>query len=66
MTKIPSDFSEVIQGIELVYDEKRRLLIAPWTARRFNQSILKEISPEYSLEGLILWPSDTNSDAGKD
>ena len=26
----------------------------PWTARRFNQSILKEISPEYSLEGLIL------------
>ena len=27
---------------------------APWTARRFNQSILKEISPEYSLEGLML------------
>ena len=27
---------------------------APWTARRSNQSILKEISPEYSLEGLIL------------
>ena len=26
----------------------------PWTARRYNQSILKEISPEYSLEGLIL------------
>ena len=26
----------------------------PWTARRFNQSILKEISPEYSLEGLML------------
>ena len=26
----------------------------PWTARRFNQSILKEINPEYSLEGLIL------------
>ena len=26
----------------------------PWTARRFNQSILKEISPEYSLEGLTL------------
>ena len=44
----------------------RRLLRVPWTARRFNQSILKEISPEYSLEGLILWPSDTNSDAGKD
>ena len=32
----------------------RRLLRAPWTARRSNQSILKEISPEYSLEGLIL------------
>ena len=28
----------------------RRLLRAPWTAKRFNQSILKEISPEYSLE----------------
>ena len=40
----------------------------PWTARRSNQSILKEISPEYLLEGLmakaealILWPSDANS-----
>ena len=32
----------------------RRLLKVPWTARRFNQSILKEISPEYSLEGLML------------
>jgi len=32
----------------------RRLLRAPWTARRSNQSILKEISPEYSLEGLML------------
>ena len=32
----------------------RRLLRAPWTARRPNQSILKEISPEYSLEGLML------------
>ena len=32
----------------------RRLLRVPWTARRYNQSILKEISPEYSLEGLIL------------
>ena len=31
-----------------------RLLRVPWTARRSNQSILKEISPEYSLEGLIL------------
>ena len=32
----------------------RRLLRVPWAARRSNQSILKEISPEYSLEGLIL------------
>ena len=32
----------------------RRLLRAPWTARRWNQSILKETSPEYSLEQLIL------------
>ena len=52
---------------------------APWTARRSNQSILKEISPEYSLEGLMLklkvqlWPPDVKSwliwkdpDAGKD
>ena len=53
----------------------RRLLRVPWTARRSNQSILKEISPEYSLEGLMLklkfqyfghlmWR--TNSDARKD
>ena len=47
----------------------RRLLRVPWTARRSNQSILKEISPEYSLEGLmlklkeapILWPPDVQS-----
>ena len=32
----------------------RRILGVPWTARRSNQSILKEISPEYSLEGLML------------
>ena len=58
----------------------RRLLRVPWTARRSNQSILKEISPEYSLEGLIaevetpiLWPPDVKNllvgkdpDAGKD
>ena len=59
----------------------RGLLRVPWTARRLNQSILNEISPEYSLEGLtdaeakapILWPPDANSqltgknpDAGKD
>ena len=33
---------------------KRRLLRVPWTARRSNQFILKETSPEYSLEGLML------------
>ena len=59
----------------------RRLLRVPWTARRANQSILKEISPEYSLEGLMLklklppmlWPPDAKNwliwkdpDAGKD
>ena len=33
---------------------ERRLLRVPWTARRSNQSILKEIDPEYSLEGLML------------
>ena len=32
----------------------RRLLRVPWTARRSNQSIIKELSPEYSLEGLVL------------
>ena len=41
-----------IDAFELWY--WRRLLRFPWTARRSNQSILKEISPEYSLEGLML------------
>ena len=58
----------------------KRLLRVPWTARRSNQSILKEIGPEYSLEGrmlqlklLILWLPDAKNwligkdpDAGKD
>ena len=46
----------------------RRLLRVPWTARRCNQSILKEISPQISLEGMmlnlklqILWPPDAKS-----
>ena len=46
----------------------RRLLRVPWTARRSNQSILKEVSPECSLEGLMLklklhqlWPPDAKS-----
>ena len=41
-----------IDALELWY--WRRLLRVPWTARTSNQSILKEISPEYSLEGLML------------
>ena len=57
----------------------RKLLRVPWTARRSNQSILKEIGPEYALEGLMLkvklqfWPRDGKNwligkdpDAGKD
>ena len=57
----------------------RRLLRVPWTARRSNQSILKEISPEYSLQGLMLklkvqcfghlmrsWLTGKDPDAGKD
>ena len=53
----------------------RKLLRVPWTARRSNQSILKEIGPEYSLEANvpILWPSDAKNwligkdpDSGKD
>ena len=47
----------------------RRLLRISWTARTSNQSILKEISPEYSLEGLtdaeaetpVLWPPDAKN-----
>ena len=67
-----------IDAFELWY--WRRLLRVPWTCRRSSQSILKEISPEYSLEGLmaeakppIIWSSDMknwliwkDSDAGKD
>ena len=56
-------------------------LRVPWTARRSNQSVLKEVSPEYSLEGLVLklklqsllWPPNMKNwllrkdpDAGKD
>ena len=58
----------------------RRLSRVPWTARKSNQSILKEISPEYSLEGLMLklklqhfshlmqrtWLTGKDPDAGKD
>ena len=59
----------------------RRLLTGPWTARKSNQSVLKEINPEYSLEGLVLklklqyfghlmegasWFTGKDCDAGKD
>ena len=67
-----------IDAFELWY--WRRLLTVPWTARRSKQSILKEISPEYSLEGLIMKlklqyfrhlmqkteSMEKNPDAGKD
>ena len=43
---------QIIDAFELWY--WRSLLRVPWTAKRSNQSILKEISPEYSLEGLML------------
>ena len=43
---------QIIDAFELSY--WKRLLRVPWTARRSNQSILKEISPEYSLERLML------------
>ena len=46
------DYKERIDAFELWC--WRRLLRVPWTARRSNQSILKEISPEYSLEGMML------------
>ena len=54
--RIPSSsntlgYYNFISGIS---SERRRLLRVLWTARRSNQSILKEISPEYSLEGLML------------
>ena len=66
--KSPSSFLVVMYGCESWTISKaeprkinafelwcwRRLLRVPWTARRSNQSILKEISPEYSLEGLML------------
>ena len=46
-----------INAFELWY--WRRLLRVPWTARRSNQSILKEISPEYSLEGHLIQRADS-------
>ena len=55
--------SQIIDAFELRC--WRRLLRVPWTARRSNQSILKEISPEHLLEGLMLklklWPPDAKN-----
>ena len=43
-----------IESMEKSIESWRRLLRVPWTAKRSNQLILKEVSPEYSLEGLML------------
>ena len=48
------DKEKSVRGKEKCYILLKGLLKVPWTARRSNQSILKEISPEYSLEGLML------------
>ena len=59
-----------------VFELLEKTLRVPWTVRKSNQSILKEINPDYSLEGLMLkifWPGDVKSrligkdpDDGKD
>ena len=80
MSKIKTAEHQIIDAFELGC--WRRLLRVPWTARRSNQSIVKEISPEYSLvrtdaetEAPILWPpeklqyfghSGKDPEAGKD
>ena len=63
---IKKDMRRTIDAFELWC--WRRLLRVPWTARRSNQSSLKEISPEISLEGMmlkaetpVLWPPDAKS-----
>ena len=48
------DHKKRLSTKELMLLNWRRLLRVPWTARRWNQSVLKEINPEYSLEGLML------------
>ena len=69
---IKKDECQRIDAFELCW---RRLLRVPWTTRRSNKSILKEINPKYPLEGLMLklWPCDVKNqliwkdpDAGKD
>ena len=54
---IPACDASIFHGVLCIYTELwcwRRLLRVPWTARRSSQSILKEINPKYSLEGLML------------
>ena len=54
---VPSDIHKLSVKSPIIFFElwcRRRPLRVPWTARKSNQSILKEISPEYSLEGLIV------------
>ena len=48
------DKEKSVRGKEKCYILLKGLLKVPWTARRLNQSILEEISPKYSLEGLML------------
>ena len=76
----PQGCKELDKIEAILYIRWRRLLRVPWTARRSNQSILKEIIPEYSLEGLMLmklqyfghlmrrtdWLIRKDPDAGKD
>ena len=47
-------FGGFINNLERITKRQRRLLRIPWTSTRLNQSVLKEINPEYSLEGLML------------
>ena len=52
---------------ELMLSNWRRFLRVPWTVRKSNQSVLKEINPEYSLEGLLLLKLKLqDTDTGKD
>ena len=53
-TQCYSDLVPLLLGFPALQMQVQRLLKVPWTAKRSNQSILKEISPDYSLEGLML------------
>ena len=46
--------AQLVKNLPAMRETWRRLLRVPWTARRYNQLILKEISLKYSLEGLML------------